>query len=135
MVNELARHFPREIIAATDITTGNDFLTSEPIEMFDLIITNPPFCLAQEFVDRAMLWRKCECSRVAMLLRLNFLGSSKRAAWWRSRPMPSIYVTPRRPMFGLNKNGKMGSDSTEYAWFVWGPEPATIQILPTEGKS
>ena len=49
-----------------------------------------------------------------MLLRLNFLGSRKRAKWWRER-RPEVYVSPARPSF--SPDGR--TDSTEYAWFIW----------------
>jgi len=97
IVDVLKESFPLATICASDIVTGDDFLKTVPNPTFDLIITNPPFSLAQQFVDRAMLWRRNEESQVAMLLRLNFLGARKRAAWWRSRPMPAVYVSPRRP--------------------------------------
>jgi len=102
---------------------------------YDLIITNPPYSLAQEFIERAFLWRRdtrpLHQSFVAMLLRLNFLGSQKRARWLREHT-PSVYVTPRRPCFSRNKHGRLGSDSTEYCWLLWGPEYPTVHILPTE---
>lgn len=76
----------------------------------DLILTNPPYALAMEFVQRAIA---SGAGYVAMLLRLNWLASQKRAAWMRAHT-PSVYVLPRRPSF----TGK-GTDATEYAWMVW----------------
>ena len=60
-------------------------------------ITNPPYSLAREFVDAALSIR-APGGVVAMLLRLNFLGSQKRAAWHRAHPA-DVYVLPRRPSF------------------------------------
>lgn len=82
--------------------------------LFDVIITNPPFRLAFEFVQKSMRMAKY----TVMLLRLNFLGSEKRAEFMRSCP-PDINTLPNRPMFSLNKEGKPGTDSPEYAWMVW----------------
>ena len=76
-----------------------------------LIITNPPFKLALEFINRSLEL----ADTVAMLLRLNFLGSQKRAPFWRTHPC-GVYVLPRRPSFTEDNR----TDSTEYAWFVWG---------------
>lgn len=75
------------------------------------VVTNPPYSLAQEFIET---WAPCvEWS--AWLLRLNFIGSQKRAVWFRGEGRPShVLVLPRRPSF----TGK-GTDSCEYAWFVW----------------
>lgn len=103
-----------------------NFLHLIPDPSFDLVITNPPYSLAQEFCERAMLWRRSRHSVVAMLLRLNFLESQKRASWLRQNT-PSIYVSPRRPSF----TGK-GTDATGYAWFIWDGEKPTVEILETE---
>jgi hypothetical protein len=65
-----------------------------------------------EFIAKALTY----ASYVVMLLRLNFLGSGKRAAFF-AREMPDIYVLPDRPSF----TGR-GTDATEYGWFVWTPE-------------
>jgi hypothetical protein len=97
---------------------------------YNLILGNPPYNLAQEFVNRSLQIADVVC----LLMRVNFLGSQKRAEWWRDK-LPSIYVTPRRPPFSTNKNGKIGTDSTEYAWYVWGlPDQGTVHILETEDK-
>jgi hypothetical protein len=100
-----------------------DFLLTEPRPDYDLVITNPPFSLALEFCQRALLWRRTPGSVVAMLLRLGFLGAQKRGAWLRENT-PSVYVTPRRPSFTGG-----GNDSADYAWMVWGPGPARVVML------
>lgn len=84
-----------------------------------LVVTNPPYGLALEFVRRAL----GECSHVAMLLRLPWLASQKRAAWMRANT-PAVYVLPRRPSF----TGK-GTDATDYAWMLWSFGPPTVHIL------
>jgi len=91
-----------------------------------LIITNPPYKLAQEFIERALQVTSPIGGEVAMLLRLNFLGSQKRGAWLVNH-VPDLYVLSERPSF--NGNGK--TDATEYAWFCWGPKRSgRIHILP-----
>lgn len=77
------------------------------------LITNPPYSWALEFVERAR--EQCPDIESAFLLRLNWLGSQRRAAFLRTHP-PDVYVLPKRPSF---TNG--GTDATEYAWMVWGP--------------
>jgi hypothetical protein len=80
---------------------------------FAVAITNPPFRLAQEFIDAALA---C-ADHVVMLLRLNYLASKGR--WpFMSRHTPDVYVLPNRPSFTGGK-----TDSIEYAWFVWRPGP------------
>lgn len=98
----------------------------------DLIITNPPYSLAESFVREALdVANNVEKDvTVAMLLRLNFLGGQKRAKFLRENPC-DVYVSPRRPSF----TGQ-GTDATEYAWFVWRPERTNrVFILPTEKEA
>ena len=134
MVSVLNNYFTD--VVGTDLVGEKsvDFLSTPASPEYDLIITNPPYSCAQEFVTKAFQWRRSKDSVVAMLLRINFLGSMKRAKWFRNN-IPAIYVTPKRPKFSLNKHGKLASDATEYAWFVW-QEPfkktSEIGILNTE---
>lgn len=123
-----------------------DFRTwaRETDERFDLVIGNPPFSLALEFVQDSLSITK-PGGRVAMLLRLPWLASQKRAAWLREHT-PSVYVLPKRPSFyegapptaqptlfggAVAEDAKgSGTDSTDYAWLVWNAERApTVTIL------
>lgn len=108
---------PLETLGA-DTIIGN-FLDSEMEwdRRYDVIITNPPFSLAMEFIEQSLELTPW----LVMLLRTEFFGTSGRAKLFRSN-CPDIYVLPNRPMFGLNKHGKRGSDSSEYGWFIWTPE-------------
>lgn len=131
MVRVLNKYFHN--ITATDINSSPsvNFLNSNmpPKPTFDLIITNPPYIHAMEFIKKALEWRRTPESVVAMLLRLNFLGSRRRAVWLREH-IPAVYVTPHRPSF---INGK--TDSTEYAWFIWQQpfeKTSELGILETE---
>lgn len=88
----------------------------------DVIITNPPFSLAFEVMQKAVR----EAPVVALLLRLNLLGSGRksgRSAWLREHT-PDVYVLPDRPSFTGH-----GTDAAEYAWFVWGGVGGQLQIL------
>jgi len=89
-------------------------LTSGP--QVDLFISNPPYSLAQEFVTK-MLDERGPYTYVACLLRLGFLASQKRAAWWQERKPDALRILSKRPSF--TANGK--TDATEYAWYVWIP--------------
>lgn len=100
----------------TEITEGLDFFAWQ--DKVDLIITNPPFSLAKEFIDHSLKNSKC----VIMLLRLNFLASIKRYEWWNSIPPTALYVLSKRPSFTGS-----GTDATDYAWFVW---DSTNSITP-----
>lgn len=87
-----------------------DYLKTQ-YNKFDLIVTNPPFSLAQEFLEKSLIESDCTC----YLLRLNFLGSAKRKELWERIGTPNkLLVLSKRPSF----TGK-GTDATEYAWFCW----------------
>tara|TARA_B110000858_G_scaffold184428_1_gene225643 strand:- start:310 stop:891 length:582 start_codon:yes stop_codon:yes gene_type:complete len=92
----------------SEIREDKDFL--EWTGTTDLIITNPPFSLAQEFITKSCK----QAETVIMLLRLNYLGSITRHEWWKEYSPTSLYVLSKRPSF----TGK-GTDATDYAWFVW----------------
>jgi len=97
---------------------GRDFLTtpSALLPTFDMIITNPPFKLAQEFTEKA-LDMVDDHGLVIMLQRLNWLGSQKRKPMWQSLPLAAVYVHSKRP--GFNPEKPSQTDSTEYAHFVF----------------
>lgn len=81
------------------------------------ILTNPPFSLAQEFIEQA---RACALE-VYMLLPLGFLGTQKRAEWWKANEPQALFVLSKRPSFTGGP-----TDSAEYAWFYWGARHSGI---------
>lgn len=88
-----------------------DFLEAPiPGVPYDVVIANPPFSLAEPFLDRARQLADTVC----FLLRLNFLQGTERAAWL-TTDVPDVYVLPDRPSF--TSDGK--TDSVAYAWMVW----------------
>ena len=91
-----------------EIQEGKDFFEHEG--EYDLIFTNPPFSIAQEFIEHALSMS----TTVIMLLRINFLSSQKRYNFWQQFPPDGLFVLSRRPSFTGT-----GTDSQEYAWFVW----------------
>lgn len=97
-----------------EITQGIDYLTTE-FEPVDLIITNPPFSLAKEFLIKSLSEIK-PTGVIIYLLRLNYLGSVDRLPFWEEVGYPDkVLVATPRPSF---TDG--GSDACEYAWFCWG---------------
>lgn len=94
-----------------------DFLTSQLDGEFDLITSNVPFSLAQQFVEKAVSLVKPRGS-VAFLLLLQFLGSAKRKEFFERFPVSSVDVIRPRPSF--SDDGQ--TDMREYALFRWIPE-------------
>ena len=89
-----------------------DYLQMKPLsEDIDLVITNPPFCLALPIIQKALTE---PCKRVVMLLRLNFFGTKMRKLWWQNNMPEFTYVHSERISFTGGT-----SDSIEYMHCVW----------------
>ena len=95
---------------AVSVTVA-DFLTLD--RQVDIVVSNPPFALAMDFLRHTV--EDIDPPLAAFLLRLNFLGSAKRADWLEQHPPRAIRVLTKRPNF----TGQ-GTDSIEYAWMLWG---------------
>ncbi|MBU1432252.1 hypothetical protein KKF91_17075 [Myxococcota bacterium] len=104
-----------------------DFLAWLPQFAPRLIITNPPFKLAFEFAQRAASLVRPD-GAVALLVRLGWLSSQRRAPWLRAHPA-DVFVLPRRPSF--TPDGR--SDAADYCWWVFRParahRPGSWRIL------
>ena len=88
---------------------------------YDYIITNPPFSIAFEFIQRAKLVAK---SKFAFLLPLSYLHGKKRfdeVYSDRTYGLEKVYVFTRYPMLGesLREDGKYNTGMMVYAWYVW----------------
>lgn len=79
-----------------------------------LVIGNPPYRTAEEHVLAALDWMR-PGDELAFLLRINFLGSSRRLSFWREAPLAWMAPVVPRPSFTADG----GTDGTEYAVFVW----------------
>ena len=91
-----------------------------PESLFDLVIGNPPYMLAEACV-RDGLSRIYGGGAVVMLLRLAFLeGQARGRGLWRDHRPARVRVLTRRPSF--TGNGK--TDATAYAVFEWAASPA-----------
>lgn len=98
-----------------------DFFEWRAPHAYDLVITNPPFSLAQQFLDRMFdaVDRKNRRGTVVALLRLAFLATATRQRWMNRVGVPDVWVLPKRPKFVPGANGRMSSGTYDYAWFVW----------------
>lgn len=114
--------FFNEVIASDieDYGFGDvqDFLKLEyETGIIDWVITNPPFNLAEEFINKAL---RIAVAGVAMLTRTTFLESVGRYNRLFAKTPPSIVApfTERVPMLKgrLDQNA---SSATSYSWLVW----------------
>jgi hypothetical protein len=115
-------HYFREIASFDVFDYGfggtADFLKAKYSEhSFDWVITNPPFRLGEEFIDRAM---KIARHGVAMLTRTVFIESVGRyERLFQSNPPSRVaQFTERVPMV-KGRIDKKASTATGYAWLVW----------------
>lgn len=107
--NEIRPECAAALAPFSNNITFSNFLEWETSHRFDVIITNPPFSLAFQIIKKSLEL----ADYVVMLVRLNFIGSAKRTAFFKEF-MPDIYVIPERPSFD-----GLGSDSIEYCFNVW----------------
>lgn len=94
-----------------------DFLDTGVLRIFDHIITNPPFALAEAFVSRALQQSN---HKVALLLRLAFLeGAGRYSRLFSEEPPARVWVFSERITMYPNGEQTGGTGTTAYAWFVW----------------
>lgn len=92
-----------------------DYLTWETDMRFDLIIGNPPYKQAEEFVRKSFELLN-EGGIVLFLLRLSFLeGQARGEGLWKEYPPWEVNVISRRISFTGNRK----SDETAYALYRW----------------
>lgn len=131
----LKEKYPYNEIVSTDLVQRNekfgvsiqggiDFLTHDFNRKFDNIITNPPFNMAQEFIERAL---QLADDKVIMFAKIQLLEGNKRKEMFDNAPLKYVYVFSKRviPLRNgeeLNENGKKWSSTMCFAWFVFEKE-------------
>ena len=127
----IKEYYPNNNIYCMDIvdrgyedTVVSDFLTHDfKGKKFDSIITNPPYSMAQEFVEKSMSILNCK-GKVAMFLKIQFLEGIKRLDLFKTYPPKYIYVFSKRQAPWSNgspvdEKGKPWSSTMCFAWFIW----------------
>jgi len=119
MAKVIERHNP---CIASDIRRGDDVYGEQGSDFLMAtrvvanIITNPPYKLAKEFAERALILAE---KKVALLLKLVFLEGSSRYSFFNNSPLKTVYVfCKRQPIWIRGEVGK-NSGLIAYAWFVW----------------
>lgn len=121
MARPLAEYFGR--VEASDIHDYGvgypvrDFLFPEPMTRLDWTITNPPFRLAEQFVERA---RQTSVHGVAMIVRTAFLEGQGRYERLYSAWRPSLVLQfSGRVVMHQGRVTAEGTTATAYAWLIW----------------
>jgi len=124
----LKEYYPENEIISTDLIDrgfgegGIDFLSHDYGRRFDNIITNPPFKLAKEFVEKALTIAN---DKVIMLMKIQFLESKGRREFLENSPLKYVYCFSERQATMRNgwevnpKTGKPWATALFLAWFVW----------------
>ena len=97
----------------SDRVVIDDFLYRNIQNKYDIIIGNPPYSLAIEFVKKSLNCLKDD-GILIFLLRTAFLESRGRYKFWQENPLTGLLTLSKRPSFTGH-----GTDATSYSWFVW----------------
>ena len=130
-MSEVIKQFlPNNKLVSTDLIDrgygegGIDFLTHDYGETFHTVMTNPPFSLAKEFIEKGL---EVSDKYVIMLCKIQLLEGTKRKDMFLNTPLKYVYVHSSRQATWkngepLDKNGKKWATTMCLAWFVWDKE-------------
>lgn len=83
------------------------------------ILTNPPFKLAEDFVEKAMSILE-DGNNLILLLKVQFLESDSRFLLFKKYPLKYLYVHSSRQQCCKNAEFEKYTATTQcYCWFVW----------------
>jgi len=121
MVKPLAEYF--SAVEASDIHDYGagypvrDYLFGPAPSMIGWTITNPPFRLAEQFIDRAIQTSR---AGVAVIVRNAFLeGVGRHRDLFSVTPPTDILQFSERVVMHKGKLSAKGSTATAYCWLVW----------------
>jgi len=105
---------------------GIDFLKWKPDREYNTIITNPPFNLFTEFMEKGLKETK---NKLILFGKLQALEGKKRVDKMEKTPLKYVYVFKSRQQPLRNGSNideltgkKMASSTMAFAWFVWEKE-------------
>lgn len=111
---EIREEEKENLLACADNVSIESFLSADlPRNKYDLVIGNPPFMYALEFVEKSLDIVKPD-GKVIFLLRTAFLESKRRFDFWQKNKLTGLYTLSERPKFVGDS-----TDRTAYSWFVW----------------
>ena len=99
----------------------------KPAEVVDIVVQNPPFHLAEEFVDKALEWS----DHVHVLQRAGFAEGFNRHEWWESLPLRKVTLLIPRLNFRRKvyvKDKETGEWFWSGAWTSKGGDSAAYQM-------
>lgn len=140
MLDPLQERWPGAELVAFDVSPQVDlriqqqtFFMEDASRKYDLVFGNPPYRHAQRFAQQGMQLLNRH-GYLVLLLRINFLASKKRRAFWRERLPIDIWALSHRPSFTQIREGPKETDFSDYAWFIWQqgrkPKFARLRVIP-----
>lgn len=99
---------------------GCDFLKYNGIR-YPTVITNPPFKLFTEFVEKGVV---VAAKKLILFGKLQALEGKKRATVLENSPLKTVHVfksrqNPLRNGEAVDEKGKPWASTMAFAWFVW----------------
>ena len=83
------------------------------------ILTNPPFKLAEKFVEMGMEKLKDE-NKLFLFLKIQFLEGQKRKELFKKYPPKYVYVNSSRQLCAKDGEFEKYTSTTQcYAWYIW----------------
>lgn len=124
-IDLIDRKYPNTIVT--------DFLEFETDKKFDWIITNPPYRLAQSFIEHSLDLLN-DGGKCAFFLKIQFLEGVGRKDFFKHFPPKRIHVfskrqNPWRNGMRFDENGKKWNSTMCFSWFVWEKDCTTLPII------
>ncbi len=133
MVKPLAEYFATVDAADVhDYGSGypiRDYLFPGDLEVVDFTITNPPFRLAEQFIERA---GQTSSIGFAVIVRAAFLeGQGRHERLFSKNPPSYVLQFTERVVMHKGRLAPEGSTATAYAWLVWidGESPTKLRWI------
>lgn len=123
-------HRPESVNTFVDIvdrgypeTIVQDFMTFKPEQKYQLIVTNPPYSIALDFVKKCLEHLEHR-GYLAMFLKIQFWEGEKRKQFLLDNPPAFCFPFSKRMSTWNNgqqwdENGKRWATTMCHAWFVW----------------
>lgn len=130
MVKPLSEYF-RSVDASDvhDYGAGfpvSDYLFGPLPAPVDWTITNPPFRLAEQFIERAIATSRQGCAVIVRAAFLEGIGRFERL--FHVTPPAYVLQFTERVVMHKGKLAPNGSTATAYAWLVWIPLEASTRL-------
>lgn len=107
-----------DLIKRIEGVVEQDFLQSIDVFNGD-ILTNPPFCLAEKFVEKSISLLQNN-NKLFLFLKIQFLEGQKRKELFKKYPPKYVYCYSSRQKCAKDGEFEKYTATTQfYAWYIW----------------